>query len=169
MAPTGGPNHRISSSRYPVIVSAVLAIALAIVLDKVFDALVGGEKTSHAVGHLTYALPALLLVFSLVKFCPPPKPTSPGRRSRNLLVAGLSTLGVGGVAESIGATDRGNYDSGFDAVTALHDLGLLLTFVGMFTIFFGAVLLLLSLRQSKAPRALVFLLCAALVLLFVIR
>lgn len=161
--------NRITANRYPVLVGAVLAVALAIVLDKVFDGLVNSEHSSHAAGHLTYTVPALLLAFSLIRVTPPPKPTESGRQNRRTLIAGLLALGIGGATEAIGAFGKGNYDSGFDVVTALHDLGLLLTFVGLFTVLISVVLAVLSLRQQKTPRAVVYLICVALILLFVIR
>jgi hypothetical protein len=160
---------RISLSRYPILVGAVVAMALAIVLDKVFDVFVNGENSSHAAGHLTYAVPALLFAFSLIRLDPPPKPTESGRRSRRALTAGLLLLGIGGATEAIGAFGKGTYNSGFNALTALHDLGLLLTLAGTFAIFMSALLFLLSFRASKTPRPIIHLICVALILFFVIR
>lgn len=83
----------------------------------------------------------------------------------------MLTLGIGGSLEAIGAFGRGNYDSGFDPVSAAHDLGLILTFLGMITISISVVLVLLSLGQRRTPRTVVILICtlagAVLVLLVV--
>ena len=145
---------------YSTIASAVFAIALGIVLDRLFDLVVDGENSSHAAGHLTYVVPAFLFAFALFRFSPPPKPTNIGRLSRKTLIVGLLTLGIGGSLEAIGAFGRGNYDSGFDPVTAIHDLGLILTFLGMITISISIVLVLLSLGQRRIPRNVVILICA---------
>lgn len=169
IAPLGEPMKRISSGRCPTIVGAVLTIALVIVLDKVSDALVNGENSSHAAGHLAYAIPALLLAFFLIWLCPPPKPTGLGRRSRQALIAGLLLLGAGGVTEAIGAFGYAGDESRIGILTTIHGSSWMLSFPGALILLTGVVLGVISLFQHRTTRALVFLVCASVVIFLIIR
>ena len=135
--------------RHCAIVSALLAIALTVILIIVSNALIKSENPNHAATHLSTTIPALLLAFSLARICQPPKPTRIGKWSRRSLIVGLVLLGIGAITEAIGAFGYRGNESVIDVLTTIHNSSFIFALPGLFIMLIGMALGIVSLFQRR--------------------
>lgn len=140
----------------PLLVSVVLAIGCSVVLLSILGAVSLPENADHAADHLAVAVPALLLAWSIVFWCPGHKNTRAARWGRGAAVAGLVMSGIALVLESIGAFGYDGEDSRFGALTTLHNSVWVISFLGFLTLLVGILLGLVSLFQrTREPHLLI--------------
>lgn len=139
--------------RHLAIISAVAAVALIVVLSLVTNAVITNENPEHAAGHLSNAVPLLLLAYVLTRVAPRPKPTRLGRLGRRALIIGMTMVGVSEVVEAIGAFGYQEAGDGvrFKSLQSIHNSSWILQFPGALVVLVGMLLAFLSLFQSRLP------------------
>lgn len=127
--------------RHQVALSIVVCGLLAATLTTVAFVLPLSGNIEHAVGHLSLAVPLLLLLtWGLLRW-PPAGPEIAARLARGTLFAGLAIAGLGLVTEAVGA-----FGYAADQVTeandlsVLHDIGVALWPLGLMAFMAGAVM-----------------------------
>ena len=108
--------------RHPVASSVVVCVVLAAALITVAFALPLRGDFDHAVGHLSLAVPVLLLLAWALLWWPPPGPEIAARLARGTLLAGLAIAGLALVVEAVGA-----FGYAADQVSEVNDLSVLQT------------------------------------------
>ena len=125
----------------------MLTILLSIILHLMLGALSLSGNVGHATDHLTIAVPALVLAWSIAFWCPQRKDTRAARWGRMAAVTGLVMSGVALVLEAIGAFGYDGDDSRIGALTTLHNTVWLIDFPGNLALLVGFLLGFCSLFQ----------------------
>ena len=117
--------------RSPVLSSLAVCLLLGATLTTATLVVPLSENVEHAAGHVSLALPALLLLTSVLRWWPPAGPHLATRVARATFVAGLAIGGLGLVAEAIGAFA--------DDLSTFHDIGVAVWPIGFILFLAGAI------------------------------
>lgn len=127
--------------RNPVVSSLALCILLGATLITAALVMPLRETVDHAAGHLSVAVPVLLLLTCVLLWWPPAGPELATRVARATFVAGLAIGGLGLVTEAIGALGyAANQDSEANDLTTFHDIGVAVWPVGFMVFLAGAIM-----------------------------
>jgi hypothetical protein len=126
--------------RHPVASSVVVCVVLAAALITVAFVLPLRGNVDHAAGHLSLAVPVLLLlVWALLRW-PPAGAELAARIARGTLLAGLAIAGVGLVIEAVGAFGYADEFAEANQLSVLHDIGVAVWPVGLLALMAGSVM-----------------------------
>ena len=158
-----------TSPRRTVFVSVAVAVAAGVIFALGVSALELEDPWAHALGHLSGAIPAALLLAAILFTWPPPGTERISKVARSVLIGGLAVLCVGWVTEALGAFgDRTSVlATGHDAGVVVGALGLLVTLLGGALSMGAAALNRLGLTDSRWVKVMVWS-GAALVALFLL-
>lgn len=127
--------------RHPVACSALACVVLATVFIAVGLALPLRGNLDHAVGHLSLAVPVLLLLVWALLWWPAAGPEFAARLARGTLLVGLATAGLGLVTEAVGAFGYApDQVSRATDLAVFHDIGVALWPVGFVALMAGAIM-----------------------------
>lgn len=127
--------------RHPVASSVLVCVVLGAVLPAVAFALPLRGNVDHAVGHLSLAVPILLLLGWALLWWPPAGPEVAARLSKATVLAGLALAGLALVTEAVGAFGYASDQvSEANDLSVLHDIGVALWPVGFVVLIAGAVM-----------------------------
>lgn len=127
--------------RHPVASSVVVCVVLAAALITVAFLMPLRGNADHAVGHLSLAVPVLLLLAWALLWWPPAGPEFAARLARGTLLAGFAIVGLGLVTEAVGAFGyAADQVSEASDLSVLHDIGVALWPVGFVALMAGVIM-----------------------------
>lgn len=127
--------------RHPVAVGVIVCVGLATVLIPVAFALPLQGNVEHAVGHLSLAVPILLLLVWALLLWPATGPEVAARLARGTVLLGLAIAGLGLVTEAIGAFGYpADQTSEANGLTVFHGVGVTMWPVGFVALMAGTIL-----------------------------
>lgn len=120
------------TGRSPVLSSLAVCLLLGATLTTATLVVPLSENVEHAAGHVSLAVPVLLLLTSVLLWWPPAGPDLATRIARGTFVAGLAIGGLGLVAEAIGAFAND--------LPTFHDIGVAVWPIGFILFLAGSTM-----------------------------
>lgn len=126
--------------RHPIAVTVAGALVFAVVAVQVGLTAPVGDEWQHALAHVGPGVSATFLIVAIRRLWPAPTDTA-SRAARTVLTVGLALFAAGQIVEAAGAFGyRGN--TRVSGMARLHDVGVVLTPVGLLVILAGVAAVL---------------------------